>query len=261
MKKLVLYSFLISFCWGCGKVPTAEPSQPFDSFVGDFEQGSLTGFHFLVSNQNLNTQVITSPVRKGAYALKNLLRSEDYVFNGYRTELALYNCAKYKTEVFYAFSFLIDTAYKDNAYNLLCQWQDLPNYQQGEDFATTPVLHGSPPPLALVYTDGKVELKINTNPTSSNETVNIGSAIPLTKGIWYDVVFHIFWSDEKDGYTEAWLNGNPISNGKYFKPNLYNRTGNYFKFGQYRGKDKTEHTNIVYFDEVKIGRSYNEVAP
>lgn len=261
MKKFIIYISLICSCLGCGKVPTAEPGQPFESFTGDFEQGKLTGFHYLVVDQDFNTQIVTSPVRKGTFALKNILQPNDYIFNGYRTELALYNCAKYKTEVYYGFSFMIDANYQDPEYNLLCQWQDLPNYQQGEDFASTPVLHGSPPPLALVYTDGKVEFKINTNPTSSNETVNIGSSIPITKGIWYDAIFHIYWSDEKDGYAEAWLNGVNITNGKTYKPNLYSRTGNYFKFGQYRGKDKTRHTNIVYFDEVKIGTSYAEVAP
>jgi hypothetical protein len=64
---------------------------------------------------------------------------------------------------------------------------------------------------------------------------------------------------------EVWLNGNLITpfNGtdnKYYKRNLFNRAGNYFKFGQYRGKDKTSNTNIIYFDEVKIGSTYDEVA-
>jgi hypothetical protein len=80
------------------------------------------------------------------------------------------------------------------------------------------------------------------------------------------VVAHIYWNDDNTAYQEIWINGKPITpfNGvdnKYYFRNLFNRTGNYFKFGQYRGKDKNEHSNIIYFDEVKIGSTYKEVAP
>lgn len=251
---------------GCGKVPTPEPGQPVTFFKGDFESGNLNGFHLLVVDTLVNTQVVTNPVRRGNYALKNVLRPDDYIFNGYRTELALYHCAKYKTEMYYGFSFMIDTAYADNAYNLICQWQDQPEYMQGEVWEPMPVLHGSPPPVALIYINGTVELKMNRNPNVANETFIVGSPQPVTKGQWTDVVFHMYWSDDGTAFTEAWINGTLFTpfNGtdnRYYGANLLSRSGNYFKFGQYRGKDKTEHTNIIYFDELKTGSTYNDVAP
>lgn len=263
--RITLFLFLI-ILFGCGKVPTPEPAQTFDHFVGDFEKGNLNGFYFLVPDTLINTRVVTGPVRKGNFALKNTLRPDDYINNGYRAELAVYNCAKYKTEVFYAFSFMIDTNYSDKEYNLICQWQDLPDYNQGENWEATPVLHGSPPPLALIYVEGTIEIKMNDNPNSSNATFLVGAAQPITKGQWNDVVAHIFWNDDNTAYVEFWLNGNIITpfNGtdyKYYQRNLFNRSGNYFKFGQYRGKEKTSTTNTIYFDEIKIGSSYNEVAP
>jgi hypothetical protein len=257
--------FLMILC-ACGKVPTPEPDQAFDHFAGDFETGDLSGFHFLVPDTSINTKVITYPVRKGSFALKNTLRPDDHINNGYRAELAIYNCAKYRSDVFYAFSFMIDTNYSDQAFNLICQWQDLPYYEQGENWEPDPNLRGSSPPLALVYVNGTLELKMNESPASNNQTFLVGDAQPINKGQWYDVIAHIYWNDNNTAFTEVWLNGNSItpSNGtdtKYYKRNLYNRAGNYFKFGQYRGKEKTPNTNIIYFDEVKIGSSYNEVKP
>jgi hypothetical protein len=251
---------------GCGKIPTALPNQTFESFVGNFEAGTIDAFHLLVSDARVNTVIVGNPVRKGNFALKNTLRPNDFIFNGYRAELAVYNCAKYHTEVYYGFGIMIDTSYSDQEYNLICQWQDLPDYRQGEDWEPLPILRGSPPPLALVYVNGAFELKMNVNPNSGNETFIVGSAQPVSKGVWHDVVFRVYWSDDSTGYLEAWFDGKRYTpfNGtdyKFYKPNLYNRSGNYFKFGQYKGKVKPTAATIVYFDEVKIGSTYNEVRP
>lgn len=265
------YRFSVCFSLGlfvsaCGKLPTPEPGQAFEHFVGDFENNNLSAFHFLVKDSTFNTQIVTSPVRKGNYALKNTLRPDDFVNNGYRTELAIYNCAKYKTEVFYGFSFMVDADYQDTAYNLICQWQDLPNYNQGESWEPTPVLHGSPPPISLMYVNNKLEIKMNDSPNTSNKTFLVGEAQYIQKGVWQDVVAHIYWNDDKTAFIEFWLNGDLITpfNGtdyKFYHRNLFNRAGNYFKFGQYRGKNKTAHANTIFFDEVKVGSTYLEVAP
>lgn len=266
MRNRIYVFIFLSILYSCGEVPTPEPNQTFEHFVGDFETGNLNAFHFLIPDTSINTTIVTNPVRKGSFALKNTLRPDDYIFNGYRAELAIYNCAKYKTEVYYAFSFMIDTSYSNQEFNLICQWQDLPYYEQGENWEPNPNLRGSSPPLALVYVNGNIEIKMNDNPRSNNETYLIGNAVPINKGQWYDVISHIYWNDDNTAFIEVLLNGIFITpfNGtdyKYYKRNLFNRAGNYFKFGQYRGKDKTSNTNIVYFDEVKTGSSYNEVAP
>lgn len=250
----------------CGKVPTAEPKQVIQTFSANFEEKNLNGLHTLVVDTNQNTQIITSPVRKGNYALKNTLHPNDYINNGYRTELAIYDCAFYKSDGYYAFSFFIDSTYSDHEYNLICQWQDLPYYIQGEVWEPSPILKGSPPPLALIYVNETLEFKMNDSPSTNTKTFLVGEPFKIKKGKWYDVVAHINWNDDNTAYQEIWINGKPITpfNGidhKYYFRNLFNRTGNYFKFGQYRGKDKTEHSNIIYFDEVKVGSTYKEVAP
>jgi Polysaccharide lyase len=261
-----VFAILFLVLASCGKVPSIEPGAPVLHFEADFEDRSLSPFYLLVSDTSVNTTFVTHPVRRGLHALKNTLRPGDYVFNGYRTELAIYECAEYQQEVFYGFSFLIDSAYGDPRFNLVCQWQDLPYYEQGEDWNPAPVLHGASPPVALIYADGKLELKMNENPSSDDHAYIVGEPVTINKGEWIDMVFRIFWSDKQDGFIEVWINGDHLTsfNGtdhRFFAKNLYTRDGNYFKFGQYRGKNDPLSTGIIYFDEVKIGTSYAEVAP
>ena len=252
---LVAFSFLLS----CGKVPTPEPNQSFDHFVGDFEDSSLVKFHLLVPNDT-NATIIRNPVRKGNYAVRFFLRPEDRLNHGNRTELSVHNCAKYKSEVYYGWSFMIDTSYTDTHYCLFSQWQNLPNFEQGENWDNT---FPSPPPLALVYING--EIRINRNEKVVNENVQTIASHAVSKGTWYDIVFHVYWSDDETGFVEAWLDGAPmISSGdhKFYGSNLYSRAGNYFKFGLYRGSDTDEYNPLIaYGDELKIGSSYEEVKP
>ncbi len=251
---------------GCSEVPTVESNQPFIHFNGNFESGKIDGYYSLVKDTSLNTKIVKFPVRKGNFALKNILLTNDYIYNGYRSELAIYNCAKFKTEVFYGFSVLIDSTYTDNQYNIICQWQDLPDFYKGEVWNSIPVLHGSPPPLALAYVNSTLELKMNTNTFSSTETFRICNPEIIQKNKWYDLIFRIYWSDDSTGFVEAWINNRHLTefNGldyKFYKSNLYNRSGNYFKFGQYRGSNRPTTINVIYFDEIKIGSSLNEVSP
>ena len=251
----------------CGKLPTTEPGQPFAHFIGDFEKGNLQGWHFLVPDTSVNTVVVDFPVRRGHGALKNTLRPDDHINNGYRAELSVYDCARYRTEVFYGWSFMIDTGYSEGGGNLIAQWQDLPNYAQGESWESLPVLHGSPPPIALIYEDKKIVINMNDTPNPiPNTTFSINEKTEITKGHWYDIVFHMYWNDDNSAFVEAWLDGKFITpfNGvdnKYYQRNLYTRNGNYFKFGQYRGSINPTHTNIIFLDEMRVGASYQEVAP
>ena len=267
MKKLVFFLFAPLLFLSCGKVPINEKGKPIHPFNDGFENKSLSLYDLLlVSDSSINTTFVSSPTRSGNIALKTVLRPSDFVYNGYRTELAIYNSSFYQSEAYYGFSFYIDSNYQDQSYTLLCQWQDLPDYLQGESWTSTPVLHGSPPPLLLHYVDGKLELKGNENTMQSDKTFAISSSIPIEKGKWYDFTAHIYWDDTDKGYIEAWLNKEYItpSNGldyKFYKRNLFNRSGNYFKFGQYHGGIKPTHSNIVYFDEVKIGSTFQSVQP
>lgn len=243
----------------CGKTPTAEPGKPVLHFTGDFETGDFSQFHLLVPGDT-NARIVSNPVRKGTYSARFFLRPGDIINNGNRSELAVYNCAEYHTDVYYGWSFMIDTSWSDAHYCLLSQWQNLPNYEMGEDWNNT---FPSPPPLALVYTDGLLEVKWNEK-VVREDVQTIGSR-NIGKGVWHDVVFRVYWSDQNDGFIEAWLDGSPLISGtgnRFYGANLYNRSGNYFKFGLYRGHDSDTYPAIIAFaDELKIGSSYDEVKP
>ena len=89
--------------------------------------------------------------------------------------------------------------------------------------------------------------------------------IPIEKGVWYDLIYHIGWSMFEDGYTEIWLDGESITNGTPTTgPNMHHWIPHYWKAGLYRGEvgqDSTLTNNSIYFDEFRIGMSYTAVNP
>ena len=78
------------------------------------------------------------------------------------------------------------------------------------------------------------------------------------------MAFEIKWSFQNDGYIASWINNKPFTrfNGyhnKVYGANMHNKSPAYFKFGQYRYWDDS-HTHEVYFDELRVGNSLNEVS-
>jgi hypothetical protein len=251
-------SFLVLII-SCAKLPSPEPGQEFEHFTGDFEDSSIASFHGLIPYPE-NVVIVSDTVRRGNHAVRFTLRPGDVTNNGNRVELGVHNCAKYGTEVYYGWSFMIDTSWTDTHYCLISQWQNLPNYQQGEEWNNT---FPSPPPLALIYIDGVIKLQWNEKVV--NENVQTIAERPISKGVWCDVIFRVFWSDQEDGYVEAWMNDVPMiddNDHRFEGRTLYNRAGNYFKFGLYRGSDTDEYDPLIsWCDELHIGSSYEEVRP
>jgi hypothetical protein len=61
-------------------------------------------------------------------------------------------------------------------------------------------------------------------------------------------------------FLVLWADGRPFTAGKRYGPTLYSPQHNYLRLGLYRGKGFTT-TNHVFYDEVRIGDSYQAVAP
>ncbi|MBK8807039.1 MAG: heparin lyase I family protein [Bacteroidales bacterium] len=264
--KTLFYSIgLLLLCMSCGEVPIIEPAQEVESFYENFEGKNTSQFHLLVNDSLKNLSYPSFLPNNINTALKNTLNPDDFLNNGYRTELAMYNCAKYKTVVAYSFSFMIDSNYADYDFNLICQWQDLPYYNQGEAWEPYPPLRTASPPLALVYADSVLDIKMNNDPNSNKKTFKVGDSYKVIKGVWYEFSAHVYWDDTDEAYIEIKINGNYMTpfNGtdyKFYNKNLYNRAGNYFKFGQYRGKNKPEVATVVYFDNISIQSIYPYVS-
>lgn len=87
------------------------------------------------------------------------------------------------------------------------------------------------------------------------------------RGMWNDITARIRWSSGSDGRFETWINGVKVYD--YTGPTIGKGNSAYFKFGIYRtfvshyarahGKAGVP-TQVVYFDEVRRGRSREEVA-
>lgn len=87
------------------------------------------------------------------------------------------------------------------------------------------------------------------------------------RGLWNDVTLHVRWSSGGAGRFETWINGVKVYD--YAGPTLGKGNTAYFKFGIYRtfvssymrahGKAEVPR-QVVYFDEVRRGRSREEVA-
>lgn len=86
------------------------------------------------------------------------------------------------------------------------------------------------------------------------------------RGMWNDILVHVHWTAGEGGIFRVWVNG--VRAYDYRGPTMGRNTTVYFKFGIYRtfaslyrkakGVDAVP-TQVVYFDEVRRGRSREEV--
>ena len=84
-------------------------------------------------------------------------------------------------------------------------------------------------------------------------------------GRWNDILMNVNWSHKDDGFYKVWGNGDLLY--EYYGPTIWEKGAkSYMKFGIYRnymentwaaGSDGG--TTIIYFDEIRIGKSKDEV--
>jgi len=242
----------------CGRVPIYEPGQPIVAFQSGFESGTLANWHQEFAHEDSVT-IVTNPVSQGLYAARFLLRPDDAIYNGHRSELAVYHVAPYGSEVCYRWSFYIPVDYSESAeWQVIGQWHDQPDYQKGEDWNNLNAIHS--PPVQLSYKNQEV-IVLTAAPD------NVGRAIgrrSILKGVWHTVVYRIYWH-RRNGRVTTWLNDMPLtpSNGSdpaYACSTAFNESGCYFKIGLYRS-EKIKTTNVIYYDDVRIGNTLAEVSP
>ena len=156
-------------------------------------------------------------------------------------------------------SLMIERYYaEDSKWQMFYQFHDEPDWTKGETWETYTVRI---PPHSLLYMNGTLGFYLNS--------IDLGkeciARCDVEKGVWIDLVLHLKWSMDYDGFVEICVNGEPVTpfNGidyKFYRPTEYNVVGNALKIGLYRDSS-IESTSVVYFDEVRIGSSYEEVTP
>ncbi len=254
---------LVVACWVMGFVAVFPArAQYIQHKVLDFESGDLSGWRDGGHCCTDSTQVVTSPVRSGKYAVRNIVRDGNIptpnpMGGNERSEIMLNGAndqdkIPYSTDVWQGFSVYIDPRYQPNGsyrFNIIAQWH-----------AAT---GGDSPILSLQYIYGG-DFYIGIRSTEgSNQDKWIGKA---TQGVWHDFIFNTRFDYRLSGnhYVRVWMDGNPDPVLDYGGPVGYDydyNTGPYLKMGIYRNKDIYSDTEIIYHDEYRRGTSCAEVNP
>jgi len=225
-----------------------------------FESGDFRGWSKEFS-QSYSGQVVTSPVRAGKYAARFEIRGGDRagLLGGYRAEIHEFprHIAPLGSEKWYGFSIYVPRDWPElNNRTVIGQWHATPDLLRGEVWRS--------PPLAIRYREGRLRVTARYSKERVQKE-NDGTRLELyshpgefAKGRWHDWVFHVKWAPNEDGFVEAWLDDRRIID--YRGPIGYNDLlGLWFKFGIYRDDHPT--TQVLYFDDYRRGKSYDEVKP
>ena len=250
------------------------------SIVTDFESGSLSE-HWNAQFARSDSGIIVSDItRNGNYALKMNVRHGDVAvqhdakYGKSRVELSLKlpYADEYPMDgrpVFYGWSvyfptdFYFNSSVEHDGFNIVGQWFHRPEANQSwEEWERNHGGKKGSPSVSIRYeelADGTTGLGVLTRPNVNSQSTLIGErAIQL--GEWNDIIFEVKWSMGNDGYIQAWLNGGSFTDGKYTARNMYTSTPKNLKLGLYRGPNVLSE-NTIYYDEIRIGGSYEEVDP
>lgn len=239
-------------------------------FCGDFETGGLQGWAWDIAREEAAV-VVQKPVRKGRYAVRITLRPGDSAASKERAELKVRDkdierfYGSQGREMWYGWSLLIPTEYAKppgKQFQILGQWHHRPGKPPtpGIKPGERPRVKGPPPLTVHLAFQGRQDFLMLVGHSAPQPPARKLGIQPIRRGEWNDLVFHINWSTGSDGFVEAWLNGRPWTQKKMYGPTLYSPISNYLRLGLYRALGVPT-TNYVYYDEVRIGDSYQAVAP
>jgi hypothetical protein len=168
--------------------------------------------------------------------------------DGLSTERAELDSGKHPLvgrDAWYGFSVLIPPGFPvvDNRL-VIAQWK-----QNG--------VSGSPL-VAQRFRNGKHDLTIRVPDSGQGRTERI--ALPKIEfGKWNDMVYHIRFSSDSDGFVSVWMNGKSVAEYKGGTAFEKGEDLIYNKFGLYR--DRWKEPMTIYFDNYALGDSFAAVDP
>jgi hypothetical protein len=283
MKIYIIVAILPFLIFGCKKDQVIEEKTPLKSVTFGFETSiedwvSLGGS----GERNVDDDILISSdtMSEGNYSCKFTVSTSSIVSGGNRAELTFDQNATQGDNTWYEYSFYIPTNYQDVLLNdntglvnwqILGQWHQQPVVSDGETWDSYTGENASPP-IAIYYnyfdtTDTNFQ-NILQDPLSNsvygfnhnwNEVSTISivygnspiAIVEINKGEWVRLKFNIKWSENNEGFIQAWIDGNEFTNGKVFGANMLNKASHYFKFGLYRNPT-IPYTNNLYYDDINI---------
>jgi len=233
----------------------AEGGRPLWS--GDFETGGLSQWQGVQQAEGDRIRVVDSPTDDGDYAARFEVRKGDVAAAGSGTGNRAEVLARRKkrgswpdgkgTERYYGWS----TLFPDD-YPIVDGWQTFVQWKNDGSGSS---------PLVMQVQDDRLYLQHRTDGGSSTKLYKTS----LERGEWQRFVAHVKWSpDGNEGFVELWHNGEKVLD-RTEVPTMYrdgrgNAVPNYLKQGLYRSSSINE-DQVLFQDEMKVGSSYEEVAP
>lgn len=260
----ILIVFLPLLAAGCdsGLKDTLPPGADTTSFNEGNRQHLLFSSGFEDSNYLKGWQnrqhccgysISSSPQsRAGNQSVRfELKRSDPQVSGSVRSEINLEAEPDTRAERWYGVSFFLEEYESDNGSESILQWHHTNHISSGS------------PPLAIWVNDGKL-LLVHQEREGVNSYEDLGAA---TTGRWIDIVFHIKWTDQADGFIQAWKNGSLAFNKAGIRTNF---SPNYVKLGINKwswapgGGSSSSTRRVMYADEFRVGNEkarYEDVQP
>lgn len=230
--------------------------------------GSYSGFrkHNRTASKPYSYNVVSAPghpVREGRKSFRFELRNGDCAAEDCRTDRERVErwergSSKVGQEYWYSYSIYLDPSFKpaSGISTILGQFKQEP---VGPQIASLEAEHGR-----LVFLMKNVATKQDRGDLLIDKPI---ASLSSARGRWIDLAFHVKWAADKNGLMEVYVDGKRkisfVGRTAYTKRDLIT-----FRFGIYRGhvsrvtsKGKKMPTLIVYYDNVKRGKSYESVKP
>lgn len=247
----------------CTSPPPVTP--PSDLvFNGDFETGDLTQWATThTQGGDTEPEIVTNNVRAGSkYACLFALSGSQY-----RNELEIERTGSYVqregTDLYYGWSVRFAGPFPVGPWQVAGQWHS--NVNNGDEW------DDASPPLSVTMASTLPGLD------PSRWYIDSGRNSPMDYPVWsYDLGPMVFdrWvdlvtrtvlsTDPERGLLQVWIDGRLVVDAVPPAPLLYPTTNpdryNYLKVGYYRD-DSIEDEGEVWFDNVRIGRTYESVDP
>jgi len=237
---------------------TAEAGGGSVLWTGDFDPGSLSQWQGVQRAEEERIQVVDSPTDQGSHAARFEVREGDVAAagsgNGNRAEVL----ARRKkpgsswpdgkgTERWYGWS----TLFPDD-YPVVDGWQTFVQWKNEGPGSS---------PLVMQVDEDRLYLQHRTDGGSSTKLYKTS----LERGEWQHFVVHVKWHpDRNNGFVELWHNGEKVLDrtrvSTMYRDGSGNAVPNYLKQGLYRSSGIDE-DQVLYQDAMRVGTSYEEVAP
>lgn len=248
------------------KAAQAQPSEASDVvFCGDYETGDLNQFAASQTDGGtVGPEIVAHPTRSpiSRYACAYQLSGTQY-----RCEsIPAFSGAPFATEgddLYYGWSVLYPAEFPSGPWQICAQW-----HQPTGDGDS--LFDGAPPPIAC-YLGGlggdRDHWYLGNNgqsPAGGGWAIDLGE---ISRGVWYDVVVRQkFSAVASDCMVEVWVDRAKKGSLVPPTPLIYptdpevGLRGSYFKVGYYRDPSFAG-DGVVYFDNVRIARSYLDAEP